>query len=141
MTGRLPKIGLKNYPQTRVSYSIFMIQTLLVNDKLLNLHAQIDPEVEKVINNRQEGDVALMQEMEAVLRTVFEYSQSEAQRSTKIKNSHLMWHRNWLRKSATYTQYQVLSLKKQPVSTILSNWPRETRKVRLCELLCSFFIY
>ena len=50
MTGRLPKIGLKNYPQTRVSYSVFMIQTLIVNDKLLNLHAQIDQEFEKVIN-------------------------------------------------------------------------------------------
>ena len=56
-----------------------MIQTILVKDKLLNVHAQIDPEFEKVINNQQEGDVALMQEMEAVLRTVFEYSQSEAQ--------------------------------------------------------------
>ena len=134
VTARLPKIGLKNFPATRVSYSVFMIQTILVNENLLNVHALIDPDFEKVLNNRQEGDLKFMQEMEAVLRTVFEYSQSEAQRSSKTKNSHLMWYRKWLRKTATYSKYQVLSLKKQPVSTRLSNCPREPRKV--CLLNC-----
>ena len=126
----LPRITLKNFPDTRVAFIVILFCTLMANHFLLESYSGTDSEFRTLRNSVSEDDHRSMQEMEAVMTACFEYSTNEAQQSNANNNSILPWYRKVLLKYSEREEFEVMVLTRQPAGTSIKKWPRVTRKVK-----------
>ena len=132
----LPAIALQNFPETRVAFIVMLIRSLLANDYLLVGYCGSDDAFLRLRAKLSGNDYKAMQEMEALLSVCFEYSTNESQQSSECNNSLLPWYRKVLLKTSYADEYEVMTLSRQPSTSSLKKWPRETRKV--CVVLFVF---
>ncbi len=105
---QLPSIKLENFPYTQVAFIILLLRSLIANEFLLRFHSSDDKDYEKLRGKRKPTDLRIMQEIEAVMLTCFEYAVSDSQYSKTVMNSHYPWYRKILLRSAEKEQYGVM---------------------------------
>ena len=111
----MPKIALKNYPDTRVSCVVFLYQSLLVNFPLLtvlDLSLDSKDDFKKLWKALSPVDISAMQEMEAVTQLLFAYSTNEAQQSSAFNNSLIPIFRKAMKAALLCDTYEVMVLTK-----------------------------
>jgi len=125
----LPAIKLSNPPDTRAAYLITMFRSIIGNNFLLDKFKGTCDEFDNLWNKLTNDQKRVMQEVEAVCKSIVDYTLGMAQ-SSNDTNSHLLtFYRTMVRDVIKRKYFMVMKLERQSLDVTLGTWPREKRKV------------